>query len=323
MTTTEILDHPVRSPFAGVLTNVTEGADVTSALAECGLLWGVEAFDVAATRRLDDGSEAHLMPDHKAIMRIDPLVSDEPIGLAVVKKGYTPIPNLDAFLPLQPLVDSGRITLTQGGMTKDGRHAFLLADLADGVTMLDQDPHQRMLIARTSHDGTGALRIGGWAKRLWCTNQIPSLVCSRNAAVSIHHGRGATVKVEALGGMLDMIVGSMDVFDEEWRRLASTALPPAERMPTRYVKSLFRMPEGPHVTDRMRQTVRDRRAAVTSLLDAPTNANVAGTKAALIAAATEWDQHFRGKDAGRRAVRLLEGRSTEFTHRAWTLASAL
>lgn len=313
-----IIDHPVRHAYAGVMRDVTPGSDVVSALAQCNLLWGVTKAEVRAV--LPDGRDPIVIPGRAAILRdMGPL--EEPVPLAVVGSGYVPITNVDAFGPLQLLVDAGKIEVEQGGMTKDGRHTFLLCSLADGVTMLDRDPHARFILAKTSHDGTGALRLSAWSQRLFCTNQMPSIIAAKNAFVSIHHGRGAALKVEALSDRLDMLIGSLDTFDEEWRVLASQHV--TTHQVDAFITRMFPTPPGGFAGDRQRNNVLRNRTALADVIDSRTNENLRGTKAALVAAATEWDQHYRGQSAARRSTRLLEGGGTRVAQRAWALAGAL
>jgi hypothetical protein len=121
--------------------------------------------------------------------------------------------------------------------------------------------------------------------------------------------------------MLDMLVSKLDTFDVEWERLASERVPVGAGR--EFVERLFPEPHGIDVTDRMRQNVTTRRHTVLNLAEGRTNANIAGTKAALVAAATEWNQWYRTKDARRSGLRTLEGTDTTFAHRAWDLAGAL
>lgn len=317
---TSITDHPVRHPNAGVMVNIDPGADVLAALGQADLMWGVVKAPIRAT--LADGRDPILIPDRAAILR-DRGPLEDPTPLGVTGAGYIPITNFDAYRPLDALIDLGRIRIVQGGQTKNGRHTFLLCELTDGTTMLDVDPHKRFILARTSHDGTGALTLTAWSQRLWCTNQIPGIVARRAgqapALVSIRHGHGASTRVESLPKMLTMLVGSLDNFDEAWQALASRYITPREV--NVFLHGLFPDPVGPNVTERMWDTVSTRRNEVKALLDSPTNANLAGRRASLVAAATEWDQWFRGKSVERRSARILEGRSTAFTQKAWALAS--
>lgn len=320
MTTTDtrqpINDYNGRHPYAGLLHNISEGADIAQALSEADLLYGVEKVPIVGTHPLD------VIPvkDRALTVRVDDPIS-VPTALAVVGHDYQVISNLDAFSPLDALRKAGRITFDQGGRTRDGRHAFLLCRLTDGHTIPGGDPHHRFILARTSHDGTSAVRLIPVAQRYWCVNQMPSILATRkNAVISIHHGRSAAEKMEALPAMLDMLVTSLDTFDEEWKALVE------QRVGThdvdRFLTRLFPTPQGPEVTDRMRANVAERRHAVARLLDGQSNANIHGTRASLVAAATEWDQWGRTRDARRSALRSLEGTNMEFTTRAWELAHA-
>jgi phage/plasmid-like protein (TIGR03299 family) len=318
MSTTHEVTTGNRNPYESALVEIAPGADVFDALVQCGLLWGVTRTQVLAP--VGDGLDPIVMPGKSALLR-DMGPVEAPIPLAVVSSGYQVIQNLDAFSPLQSLVDAGRISLAQGGVTKSGRHCFLLAEISGGLSMLDVDPHERYIIARTSHDGTGSLAIQPWSQRLFCLNQIPAIVRSKGSIVSIHHDRRAETRIAALEGMLDGLVTGLDEFDEEWRRLAGTPVTPGIQQA--FVERLFPMPKGFEVTTRQRDHVTRRRAEVRSMAtDHSTNANLRGSRAALVAAATEWDQHVRG-DARRRSVRLLEGQSSDFARHAFAVAGGL
>lgn len=318
MTDTTTDRKPVyqHGPYAGCLRDISAGADVAQAMSEAGLLWGVDKLPLYGAHSLDPVP----VRDRALMVRVDSPI-EAPTALAVVGADYTPITNLDAFAPLDVLRERGLITFDQGGATRDGRHVFLLCRLDRGATMPGGDPHHRYILAKTSHDGTGALRLVPIAQRYWCCNQMPSLIAARGAVVSIHHGRSAATRMEQLPAMLDMLVTSLDTFDEEWARLVDTKV--TTKQYEKFEYALFPMPNGADVTQRMRQNVHERRYALRRLfLDSPANENIRGTKAALVAAATEWDQHHRIADPRRRAARALEGRDVAFTRRAWDLAHA-
>lgn len=338
MTTTDtprpILDHGASRPmYEGVLVNLSAGADVVTAMSEAGLDYGVEKRplygidqDAGYIESHPHGAQPHhvmvSVPDKALIVRNDgPLDKLRP--LAVVGHEYHVITNLDAFAPLDALRREGRITFAQGGCTKDGRHAFLVCMLAEGATIPGGDPHQRYILAKTSHDGTGALRLSAMTSRLFCTNQIPAIIGSRigEKVLSIHHGRKAGDRMAELPAMLDMMLAHLDEFDREWEALCATKA--TSRDVDEFLVRLFPTPHGRDVTPRMIANVNERRRSVDRLIThAPSTVGIRGTAAAMFAAATEWDQHGRGTDVGRRSARVLEGRASEFTRRAWELAHA-
>lgn len=302
---------PERVALAGTLRSITPGADVVTAITESGLMWGTETRDLY----LDGGQK---LPSHVATVRVNPW-EPEVTPLAVVGRIYVPISNLDAFLPLQALRDDDRISFVQGGMTKDGRHCFLLAELVASNRLLDVDEHKPFILARTSHDGTGALVITPWLSRLFCTNQIPLAGRRGTAIVRIQHSAAAGHRMTGMGSALDKMIGAIDRFDTDWRWLAHE--PVSTHAIGMFLSRLF--PIDPSMTDRMIENRQVARRTVESLLGSETNAPIAGSAASLFAAATEYDQWFRGKDARRREVRLLEGRSNAFMDRAWDLTLAV
>lgn len=317
MTAAPILDHVDRRPNAGVLVNLSEAAstDVITALAESKLDWGVETSPIYASP--NDGTDPVLVTDRRAVMKVE---ATGPSYLATVGATYPVISNLDAALPLQRLIDDGRIRLAQGGSTKNGRHGFLLAELVEG-TSLTTDPHSRFLLAKWNHSGDAALSLHAVSRRYFCTNQVPALVAQSGGIVSIRHDRHSEARMNALPGVLDLLVGSFADWDAQWEVLCQQQATPLDV--DLFVERLFPKPVGPDVTERMRINVADRRDLVTKLaLDSSTNENIRGTKASLFAAASEWSDWYHGKDAARRTARALEGRNTAFLRRAWHLVGA-
>lgn len=314
MTAPPIIDHEVRSPNAGVLVNLSEAAstDVITALDESRLSWGVATAPIyAAPGGMEDPI---LVPDRCAVMKVD---TDGSSYIATVGARYPVISNLDAALPLQRLIDDGRITLAQGGSTHNGRHGFLLAEMTDGRA-LTTDPHSRFLLVKWNHSGEAALSLHAISRRYFCMNQVPSIVASRKGAVSIRHDRNADERVAALPGMLDLMVSAHVEFEAEWEALCKQQV--STRQVDQFLTELFPVPRGRDVTARMRETVNQRRGTVDRLFDGPTNANIAGTRAALFAAASEWSDWYSRKDPRRATVRALEGKSTPTLSRAWALA---
>lgn len=312
-----ILDHEVRHPNKGVLVDLSEAAstDVITALAESKLDWGVETAPLYAA----PGGEHDpiLAPDRRAVMKVE---ADGLSYLATVGDKYPVISNLDAALPLQRLIDDGRITLAQGGSTKNGRNGFLLAEMKDG-TALTTDPHSRFLLAKWNHSGDAALSLHAISQRYFCTNQVPAIVRKHGGIVSIRHDRNADARMAALPGMLDLLVAAQVEWEAEWQVLCEQQVRTWEV--DQFITRLFPTPTGPEVTGRMLHNVTERRHTVANLIDGPTNENIRGTRASLFAAASEWSDWHHGKDAARRSTRALEGRNTPFLTRAWDLVGAL
>lgn len=316
MTIAPIYVHEDRRPNAGVLVNLSEAAstDVITALSESRLGWGVETAPIYAAP--GGMSDPILVTDRRAVMKVEP---EGPSYLATVGAKYPVISNLDAALPLQRLIDDGRITLAQGGSTKNGRNGFLLAQMNDTVS-LTTDPHSRFLLAKWNHAGEAALSLHAISRRYWCQNQVPAIVNSRGGIVSIRHDRNSEARMAALPGMLDVLVGSFADWDAAWEELCEVRVTSHEV--DAFIARMFPTPHGPNVTDRMRANVSERRITLARIIDSPTNANIAGTRASLFAGVSEWSDWFHGKDAARRSARALEGRNTAILRRAWGMVSA-
>jgi|694.fasta_scaffold22638_15 phage/plasmid-like protein (TIGR03299 family) len=300
----------------GVLASVPTGSDLVGALSAGDLLWSVEGLPISAYRNGDNFA----LPGYQCVSRITPY--DDPIPLGIVSKSYEVIQNIDAFAPLEQLRLDGRLSYAQAGGTKLGARVFVLCDLAEGTTITGEDPHVRRLIATTAHDGSGSLRLIPMLERVYCTNALTMVGKFRKAIISIKHDRLAAGRVLDLNTSLTKSLLSLAEMEREYEALMSTTVHGGDVEV--FLAELFPR-RGQSATDRMRDTVVRNRNDVRSIYNGQTGtqANLHGTAAGLLNAATEWEQHFHGKSAERRSARLLEGRSDQFMDRAWYLAGAL
>lgn len=306
-----------RTSYAGVMHDIDAGSDIVSTLAQADLLWGVSKQRLHVT--FDDGRDPVLYPDRHAIVRED--VGADPIPLAVVGDTYEAVTNLSAAEPLEILREQGIIEgYEQAGMTRGGRHVFISCRLSSQST-IEGDEHARYLMCAISHDGTGSVRLVPRLRRIACMNETPMLAKWAKAIVSIPHRRGANDLVRALPAAVERSLTVVADWEDEWQTLMRQ--PVGAATVDAFITRLFPTPHGPDVTQRMRNTVTERRHAVARLIDGPNNAGIVGSMASLYAGASEWDQHYRGKDPARRSTRLLEGRSDAFLSRAWDLVGAL
>lgn len=308
-----IIDHPVRHPNRGVLSNIEPGAQVADAIVQAGLDWQVETRRLVAVSP-NPLSDPTPIPDRLATVKVQ---GDDVTYLGTVGARYPVIDNYQAFLPFDPWVQAGILSIEQAGQTHNGRHVFMLMRLAQGQ-MLTTDPHLRMLLAKTSHDGSGSLRLIPWSMRLNCTNQIPSLVARKaGTVISIPHTGSIDNRLSALSSQLPMLIESVEEYERSWQKLTERQVSPV--VVKEYTDRLFPMPVEP--TEGMRMRVMDRRHAVQRLaLHGEANDNIRGTAAAMFAAASEHQQWFSTSNEARRATRLLEGRTNGFLRDAWDLA---
>lgn len=277
-------------------------------------------WEVTGERLVTAGGTA--VASHKALVR-----SDTEAVLGVVGKGYTPIQNRAMFDTLTGLVDDGEAVFTHAGSTHGGRRIFAVMELPN-VWKLDRDPHVTQLLATTTHDGTGSLRIRPLATRIFCTNQINGFFWRRRqqSSVSIPHKSSATRRVEALRAALGLSVVAMDEYEQAARHLLDVKVGQGDV--EQFLARLFPEPveEGPRV-----ELVRDRavaaRGAVRAAYAGEQGENIVGTAFGLFQAAvdySDWSAPVRARDAGvRRAEKIVVGSDVAFKTRAFELAGAV
>lgn len=327
MTTIERIN---RTPFGKVLIDVSTATSLDEVLTTAGLDFTVEKHSIQTSPIItDDGVTTLDFTSDKGIVfnRDGALTAGRTVGAK-----YQIVQNHEAFGPLQYLKDEGFITsFEQAGHLDGGGKCFVIARLASESQLAD--PHHRMLLLTTSHDGTIAVTARGWQQRLFCANQIPSITKNgKSAIVRISHSRNAMAAVAAMRGALLDALRVMDEYDEAYERLTQHTVYESHRHA--FVKQLF--PLRPDVTDfdvrgvhltrfdrgqriAIKRTL-DKRSSVLTLMGSPTVENISGTAAAMYQAAVEWSDYGTGSKNA--AARILKGTDVKFKARAFELASA-
>lgn len=309
-----------RSPFKNHMIDM-HTSSVQEALVSANINFTVEKLTVTADVLTPEGVTRIDMPDNKGIVARFP---DEIRPFRTVGKDYEVIQNADAFGPLQYLIGEGLIShITQAGSLHGGRKVFMLAELASESTLVD--PHKRMVLFATSHDGSGSLMIKGWEKRLFCANQIPMIFSNRGDVIArIKHSSGAKAYLRQSTAAVTASIHQMEAYEGSMQEMCERAI--TEWEVTVFLNKLF--PDPSHVALSNKTTaqiktiterIREKRTTTSRLINGSNNTNIAGTAASLFAGAVEWsDYHSRG-DAG---ARILNGKDVAFKQRAFVLAGA-
>lgn len=310
------------NPMSQRMNLVAADASVSKALWGAGLNFSVETVELHSPILTADGAGLIDFTEHRGIVRAD---SDGTLSpLAVVGKNYRVIQNYEAFAPIDTLRAEGLIErIDQVGCTEGGKRVFMLAKLSSECRL--EDPHQRMLMFTTSHDGSGATSVRAWSERLFCANQFPVVFghrfrSRRKSTFSVRHTKNAQ---EYLKQMHSAVLSSITLLDEHeltLEKLMNT--PVTDAQVDTYVKTLFPYPPADgKLISRARDNVTRKRATFKFLaVESKTNLNVRHTAAALFNAATEYSDHYA---RGNRADRILLGRDVDFKQRALDLALAI
>lgn len=134
-------------------------------LLECsGLDWSVALKELKTP-------EGIIVPN-KAVIRQD---NNEVLG--VVGKNYTPVQNATAFGFFDDFLSSGRVKLANAGMIAGGKKVFVQAEILNSESqVIGEDTVTNYLTIAKAHDGTMSLNVGMTPIRMFCANQIATVV---------------------------------------------------------------------------------------------------------------------------------------------------
>lgn len=149
-----VLDHPMTS---------------AEALRAAQLDWAVDKFPVY----VESNGRYVEIEDKKAIKRLD---NDEVLG--IVSKDYRVVNNTEAFQFLDSLVENEEMTYEAAFSLRGGRTVVLLARMPQVDYITDNDVCHRYILFSTTHDGTGAIRLGPTSVRVVCANTYSLAISS-------------------------------------------------------------------------------------------------------------------------------------------------
>jgi hypothetical protein len=313
-----------RSPFNGYMKDVSEATSVASALTTAGLDFQVHKAPLYAMTPTANGVDQVEIEGKAGILR------DTPEGfrsLGVASWGYGVIQNDEAFAPIDYLMREGFISgIAQAGAIGNGQRVFMLAELTSECRL--SDPHQRMIMFATTHDGTGSFTVRGWMHRLFCSNQIPGIFSQRKSdwISKVAHTRNAQSYLAGVTGAVMTAIETLDMYDTLMADLQKVNVNTVQR--EMFLESLFPMrPELGGVlarsdagARRARGVIEEKRNVTRRLIAGPNNEGLHGTAAALFQGAVEYSDHYA---RGNNAQRILKGTDVPFKLRALSLAKVM
>lgn len=212
-----------------------------------------------------------------AIMRTDTWTV-----LGTASDAYSPLLNMDAFLPAVPLLDKGVATIETGGTLKDGRDAWLLLRFkVDDPVVQEVFTDEIVPFALFTNNHTGARRAICMETpiRVVCANTLGFAIqgMSRDRAIFVVHRGDAKVKMlEAAERLFGGLVERYHTIAEHYRTLKQTIIT-VEQFTKAVLDTLAPLPaDGDEFArvkavmskrgfDTMMNRALDRRAALTNL----------------------------------------------------------
>jgi phage/plasmid-like protein (TIGR03299 family) len=234
----------------------------------------------------DAPSTTHAWPRHSVLKRSD---NGAPLGLCGTDS-YGEISNHEMVGLALAICEGyeGELRPTNIGLFGDGQRVFMEFELPR--LMVADDVFEPFLFLLSSHDGSGALRIGTRARRLSCTNQIAGFRRKESTHV-IAHRAGAIDKVEKARMALNIARVGVAAFELEVAAMIQTEI--TEPVVIETTKKLFGWDASE--TGRAQTIAEDRVSEVLSMYRNDPRVGYTGTVWGLTQAVSTWQQHSQGK----------------------------
>ncbi len=287
--------------------------------------WNVRTMALQTAPVLsDDGVFGALpVPDQFATVRTNP-VSGSVDVLGVVGRGYTVIQNEEHADLLNRVVDeSGGAHFETAGSLRGGRSVFLSMKLPRTMNIGGIDPVDLYLIALNSHDGTSAFRLLVSPVRVVCANTQALALRRAQSSFSIRHTSGAKGNIAQAREALGLTFKYAETFEREAEQMIQASLTDAQ-----FAQIIGKLWTTESESKRSATITANRADVLTGLFsDAPTNANIRGTRWAGYQAITEYLDHFApvqgGTDTARAERVATGGTVTTVKARAFEMLAAL
>lgn len=279
-------------------------------------------------RQVDVDGELVYRPDPEAVITVR---EDNARRLGLVTPRYEPIQNDEAFGFFDQVVAQNKAKFVSAGSLFGGRVVWLQAELPNPIEVIPGDPIQKYAFFSNGHDGGLAARMALIPQRVWCQNQILSIIAGIRDTFRIVHRGDIRTKIEQAKEALGLIDTYHQAAAEQWKILAGTSYSNVEL--NRYLAALFPIPAQPGDMQRQAIWERDRETIVRQRQDVARLAEegagydqvggVKGSVYGLWQAALEWADHeYRGTDE-RRLFSGIFGDRADTKKRAYELALEL
>lgn len=307
------------------LGTVTDGAQTAQdALKLAQLDWQVYKSEspVQVPVVTNDGVTTIEVADKYATYRDHPKLGLQ--GLGVVGSQYEVIQNEEAFDFLNALADESGAVFETAGSLNDGRQVFMSMKMPEQITLAGgQDVVDMYLMATTSHNGTKAFTVAVTPVRPVCSNTVALALAQAKSSWYLKHTSNVKGRVQQARESLGLVFQYEQEYQKAIDSLAAAAF--TERELDAFLKSLVKdVPKA--ATDRQQAKVLDTRAGIKALWNAPTQANVTGTRWAAFNAVVEWADWAQPvrtpktmDEATVRAMRAMTGASAGLKQAAFAL----
>jgi phage/plasmid-like protein (TIGR03299 family) len=313
---------------AGTAVNAGSASE---AARQAGLDWTVELSDMFVERNIIV-SPYESITDRLEVPRKQAVIKRTESGesvIGVVGDKYKIVQNMEVFSALDALVDSGDARYTAAGEYNNGANIWMVMELPLGVNVAN-DPHAAFLLVQSSHDGSCAVRIRPIIERLFCANQINTLIKGKKTnqfTYVMKHTTNSELSVNDIRNITQLTYQAIEEYETTASGLLKREVSAAQVR--NYFKRVWALPttvedkpyhlltQGERRQQTIATTARDKAWQIYN--ESETQANIRGTAFAAWQAVVEYADHHASGGSERLAVAALSGRSDGIKNKALDL----
>lgn len=281
------------TPWHGLGKKLNTPPSSEEAIKEAGLDWKVTLTPIGV-KTVDDPLAAYIpQPDFLAIKR---QTDDRVYG--VVKPGWTPLQNVEAFNFFDPIVKEGLAEYHTAGSLSNGERVWILAKLkGDPMQVVSGDIVDKFLLLSNGHNGKVGVRVSFTPIRVVCNNTLSMAEKDGSQALRVVHSARVAKTLEDLREVVNFANQKFEATLAQYKKLANAGVLDLER----YVTSVFYPTKLDLACTEGMEVTRTVGKVIELFKTHPTN-NITGISGSLWAAynaVTYYVDHERGKDESR------------------------
>lgn len=208
------------TPWHGLGSELTRGADLDVWRVEAGLNWSVGRAQVAFK---PEGKGIFVKGDSQVLYRDDTFAQ-----LGIVSDRYQIVQPGEVLEFFRDIVGTGGLELETAGSLDGGKKVWALAKTGDGFSIMGQDRVEGYVLLSTSFDGSMATRAQFTSVRVVCNNTLQLAAKDTKGAVIVPHS--STFDATGVKIDLGLIHGAFSTFEDQAQELAQRKLTNEEAM---------------------------------------------------------------------------------------------
>ena len=296
-------------PWHGLGKVIQEAPTIEEGIKLAGLDWDVKLQGIRTNSSIS-------IQGHKAVIRTD---NNDCLGM--VKEGYNPLQNTEAFKFFEPFIENKLATLETAGCLFGGKKVFILAKLnSDNLVVSKDDEIEKYVLLSNSHDGSQALKIGFTPIRVVCNNTLT--MAENNEAsklIRVTHKRDIVQSITELRETMDLVNQQFLATEEQYKYLASRNVNLADLH--KYVKQVFSLEKLEELYDKEADEIAESRKKLIARIEEIFELEPVHNAWTMYNSVNYYLNHERGRNLESRYNHMWFGHSKRYDRRALKLAT--